>query len=270
MTNKMMNKMMNLQGRTALITGAAGYLGSAIAAALGELGANLLLVDSDLERLLIIKNELLVKWSTVEVEVFKCDLEVLSDRLKLFNEISLITNDISILINNAAFIGDTDLGGWITRFEEQSIETWRRAIEVNLTAPFHLSQLFLPLLEKGRGANIINLASIYGVYGPSWDLYEDTNMGNPAAYSASKGGLIQLTRWLATTLSPRIRVNSISPGGIYRGQNNTFVKKYIQKTPLNRMATESDVAGVVLFLCSDLASYITGQNILVDGGWGVV
>jgi NAD(P)-dependent dehydrogenase (short-subunit alcohol dehydrogenase family) len=94
-------------------------------------------------------------------------------------------------------------------------------------------------------------------------------MSNPAAYGAAKGGLIQLTRWLATTLAPRVRVNSISPGGIFRNQPEKFVTRYEAKTPLGRMATEDDFRGVVAYLASDLSRYSTGQKLAVDGGWGV-
>jgi len=94
-------------------------------------------------------------------------------------------------------------------------------------------------------------------------------MSNPAAYAASKGGLIQFSRWLATTISPNVRVNCVSPGGVFRNQPDIFVKKYIDKTPLKRMATEQDFAGVIAFLSSDMSAYVTGQNILVDGGWGI-
>ena len=113
------------------------------------------------------------------------------------------------------------------------------------------------------------MGSIYGTYGPDWGLYRQTRMGNPAAYAASKGGLLQLTRWLATTLAPQIRVNSISPGGIYRKQPKAFVNRYNARTPLARLATEDDVRGAVAYLASDLSRYVTGQNLSVDGGWGV-
>ena len=126
-----------------------------------------------------------------------------------------------------------------------------------------------PLLKATEGASIINIASIYGEYGPDWSLYEGTYMSNPAAYSASKGGLIQFTRWLATTIAPDIRVNAISPGGIFRNQPEVFVKRYEAKTPLGRMATEDDFRGVVAFLASDMSRYVTGQNLVMDGGWGV-
>ena len=94
-------------------------------------------------------------------------------------------------------------------------------------------------------------------------------MGNPAAYAASKGGLLQLTRWLATTLAPDVRVNAVSPGGIFRGQPQAFVERYTSRTPLGRMASEHDLRGAIAYLASDLSSYVTGQNLAVDGGWGV-
>lgn len=181
----------------------------------------------------------------------------------------LDSGELNILINNAAFVGSSSLAGWAEPFEAQTIETWRRALEVNLTAAFQLSQLFAPALRSARGASIVNIASIYGHWGPDWSLYEGTQMSNPAAYGASKGGLIQLTRWLATTLGPEIRVNAISPGGIERGQPEQFVERYAKRTPMGRMATEDDFRGVVSFLASDMSAYVTGQVINVDGGWGV-
>jgi len=140
---------------------------------------------------------------------------------------------------------------------------------VNLTAAFHLCQGLAPLLSYSCRGSIINIASIYGEYGPDWALYEGTTLSNPAAYGASKGGLLQLTRWLATTMAPHVRVNAISPGGISRGQPKTFVDKYEKRTPLRRMATENDFSGAVAFLASDMSAYVTGQNLSIDGGWGV-
>lgn len=176
---------------------------------------------------------------------------------------------LDILINNAAFVGTTGLQGWGVPFAEQSVETWRRALEVNLTAAFHLCQGVMPLLQTSGRGSIINMGSIYGEYGPDWSLYKGTAMSNPAAYGASKGGLLQLTRWLATTVAPAVRVNAISPGGIARGQASTFVRRYEARTPLGRMATEDDFRGVIAFLASDMSIYMTGQNLLVDGGWGI-
>ena len=157
----------------------------------------------------------------------------------------------------------------MTEFQKQSIETWKKALEVNLTAAFILAQGLVPILEKSEGANIINIGSTYGKWGPDYKLYEKTSMGNPAAYAASKGGLIQLTRWLATTLANKIRVNTLSPGGVFRNQPEIFVKKYNSRTPLGRMATEDDFRGAIAYLATDLSSYVTGQNLAIDGGWGI-
>lgn len=260
------SELSNLSGRTALITGATGGLGKVFAETLAELGANLLLVDlpgSDLDAL---TQELIDRWQ-IDVKSFHCDLELGSQRSELIEKILNLTENLNVLINNAAFVGSSSLPGWAVDFEDQSMDTWRRALEVNLTASFELCQGLYPKLKASKGSSIINIASIYGMLGPDWSLYDGTNMSNPAAYGASKGGLIQLTRWLATTISPEVRVNAISPGGIFRHQEQDFVRRYESRTPLGRMASEDDFRGIIAFLSSDLSSYVTGQVLSVDGGW---
>jgi NAD(P)-dependent dehydrogenase (short-subunit alcohol dehydrogenase family) len=258
----------NLSGRRALITGATGALGKVFAESLAELGADLVLVDLPGSNFETLSKGLVERWA-VKVDHHACDLEIQVQRDRLVSDLVSSDQCLNILVNNAAFVGTTDLPGWNVPFGEQSIDTWRRAFEVNLTATFDLCQRLLPLLKNSTGANIVNIASIYGMHGPDWSLYEDMNMSNPAAYSASKGGLIQLTRWLATTLSPDVRVNAISPGGIFRNQPKEFVKRYELKTPLARMANEEDFRGAISFLTSDLSKYVTGQVLSVDGGWGI-
>jgi len=261
-------KLIDLNGRSALITGAAGGLGRVMAATLAELGADLILVDlPNMERSCLIDS--LIERFKVNVEFISCDLEQEVQRAKLISQVKERNKSLNILINNAAFVGTSDLPGWSVPFEQQTVETWRRAFEVNLTAIFDLCQGLVPLLRLSDGANIINIASIYGLYGPDWSLYEGTSMSNPAAYSASKGGLLQFSRWLATTIAPAVRVNAISPGGIFRGQPESFQQRYLAKTPLRRMATEEDFCGAVAFLATDMSSYMTGQNLVVDGGWGI-
>ncbi len=257
---------MNLKGRRALITGATGGIGMEIAATIAECGGSLLLVDRPGSDYSSLKEKIYAQWD-VDIKCMDCDLEDEQDRKNLLRGINNNIKGLDILVNNAAFVGESDLSGWVTTFEKQTIETWRRAIEVNLTAVFHLVQGCVSMLKESQSSSIINVASIYGVNGPDYSLYEDTQMGNPAAYAASKGGLIQLTRWLATTLAPHIRVNAISPGGVFRNQPEQFVSRYEARTPLGRMARNDDFKGVMAFLASDLSAYITGQNILVDGGW---
>lgn len=176
---------------------------------------------------------------------------------------------IDVLVNNAAFVGTSNLAGWTVPFEDQTVETWSRALEVNLTAPFEIIQGLIKPLRQSKTASIINISSIYGVMAPDWNIYEGTSMGNPAAYGVSKAGLIQLTKWMATSFAPDIRANCVSPGGLYRNQNITFVEKYLSKTPLGRMANESDVVNCVTFLASELSQYITGQNLIADGGFTI-
>jgi NAD(P)-dependent dehydrogenase (short-subunit alcohol dehydrogenase family) len=261
-------ELMNLEGRRALITGATGFLGTIMAETLAELGADLVLVDRPGTNFQRITETLTERWK-IKVQHRHCDLEQQEQRAELMAWLKNSGQGLNILINNAAFVGTSELEGWAVPFEEQTVETWRRALEVNLTAVFDLCQGLMPLLKVADGASIINIASIYGEYGPDWRLYERTNMSNPAAYGASKGGLIQFTRWLATTLSPHIRVNAISPGGIFRSQPELFVKRYEARTPLGRMASEDDFRGGVAYFASNLSQYSTGQNLVVDGGWGV-
>ena len=254
----------DLNGKTALITGGLGYLGRELCAEYAEQGTNLVVLDkgsedsdffSELER------------NGITVDFYTVDFELQESRSAVIQKISTNYRSLDILVNNAAYVGSTNVSGWAVPFEDQSISTWNKALEVNLTTPFHLVKGFEKILRNSNAPAIVNIGSIYGSHGPDWELYKDTDMGNPAGYAASKGGLIQLTRWLATTLSPTIRVNCVSPGGIGRNQESEFVKKYETRTPLKRMATEEEIVSTILFLSSSSASYITGQNIQVDGGW---
>jgi NAD(P)-dependent dehydrogenase (short-subunit alcohol dehydrogenase family) len=262
------HNMINMSGHRALITGATGHIGRIIADTLAELGCDLVLVDLPNSNFQSLEDQISTT-KNIQVSCFECDLESESNRIHLIESIRSDALGLSCLINNAAFVGSSNLTGWSVDFENQSIETWRRALEVNLIAPFHLAQGFSYDLRKSTFGNIINISSIYGLFAPDWRLYDDTDMSNPAAYSSSKAGLLQLTRWLSTTLAPSIRVNSISPGGLYRDQPKQFVDRYVERTPLGRMATEDDFRGAIAFLASPLSNYVTGHNLVVDGGWGI-
>lgn len=257
---------MDLTGRVAIITGGAGYIGLAIAEALAEAGSKIALVDCNSE--LLDKAEKTLGRHDY-VAQFRVDLSIEEQVRSLPSQVAERFGRIDILVNCAAFVGTSGLEGWAVPFEEQKTSSWRSALEVNVTAVFELVQAALPWLRKSGNGSIINISSLYGDYGPDWRLYEGTSMGNPAAYGASKGALKQLTRWLATTLAPEIRCNCISPGGVARNQPKKFTTRYTDRTPLQRMATEEDFKGAALFLASDLSSYVTGQNLAVDGGWGV-
>lgn len=263
----MATDLFSLVGKKIAITGAAGHLGSALAMVVANAGADLYLVDQDAAGLDALATSLGAR-ANGSVELFVADLEDEASREALVAALGSKTPRLDGLVHNAAFVGTSELTGWAVGFKDQSLETWRRALEVNVTAPFHLTQLTLPLLETARAPSVVSIASIHGIVGPDWGLYEGLAMANPAAYAASKAALIQLTKWLATTLAPSIRCNSVSPGGLERAQPEQFVARYQERTPMGRMGGESDIVGAIVYLLSDASSYVTGQNIVVDGGYG--
>jgi NAD(P)-dependent dehydrogenase (short-subunit alcohol dehydrogenase family) len=265
---KSFSDLASLEGRVALVTGACGYLGQTVCKTLAELGAKLIITDTSECTLNILKEDLEINKLT-SVNVKQCDLECPKSREKLISYVLKESSRLDILVNAAAFVSEDSIEGWTTNLENQTLETWRRAFEVNLTAIFDLSKSLAHKIAENNKGSIINIGSIYGSGAPDYSIYEGTSMGNPAAYAASKGGVVQLSRWLSTTVAPDVRVNTVSPGGIRRSQPESFIDKYEAKTPLGRMGTEEDFVGIIGYLASDLSSYVTGQNILVDGGWSV-
>ena len=257
-----------LDGRVALITGGAGHIGLACGEALAECGAKIVVADRDLaaceERA-----ALLTAHGHIEAMGLAVDLEDPPATDQLIDQILARFGRLDVLINNAAYTGTSNLSGYAVPFERQSLEAWNAALRVNLSAPFQLVQRAQHALAKEGHGSVINIASIYGVVGPKLSLYDGMEMGNPAAYNASKGGLIQLTRYLATVMAPHIRVNCISPGGLLRGQPTPFQERYVRDTPLGRMGVEQDLKGAFAFLASNASAYITGQNLCIDGGWTV-
>lgn len=263
---KHLSELMNLEGRVALVTGGAGHIGSAMSEALAELGAMVVVLDA-LRVACEAEADRIQRQYKVETQPLVIDLSSEKEVRGAPESVLNRFGRLDILVNCAALANTSNLQGWTGPFKEQAADTWRLALEVNLTAPFILSQVFADALAESGHGSIINVGSIYGLAGPDMRLYDGTTMGNAAAYGASKGGLIQLTRWLATVLAPRVRVNAITPGGVWRSQSEGFVKRYVDRTPLRRMGVEEDFKGAAAFLASDLSAYVTGHNLIVDGGW---
>jgi NAD(P)-dependent dehydrogenase (short-subunit alcohol dehydrogenase family) len=264
--NMKISEMMDLAGRVALVTGGAGHIGIACCEALAEQGAAVVVLDCDANRCNQLSERLARDYAAKTMPLI-IDLK---DEVQLCGVPQICVERfgrLDILVNCAAIVGTSELKGWVVPFPVQATDTWRMALETNLTAAFVLSRECAGLLAVGGHGSIVNFASIHGMVGPDMSLYEGTSMGNPAAYAASKGGLLQLTRWLATVLAPDIRVNAISPGGVLRGQPECFQQRYIARVPLRRMAIEADFKGAIAYLASDLSAYVTGQNLVVDGGW---
>lgn len=153
-------------------------------------------------------------------------------------------------------------------FEECELDTWNKCLNVNLTGVFLCSKIIgCEMIKLGKGS-IINIGSIYGLVGPDQSIYGDSGINSSAVYSASKSGVIGLTKYLATYWGNKgIRVNCLTLGGVENGQDQEFINKYSAKTPLGRMAKKEDYKGALLFLASEASAYMTGANLVIDGGW---
>jgi len=261
-------KKIHLKDKIALITGASGNLGKEFAKSLSHMDADLILVDKEKSKLLELK-ESIQEQSKSKIYMFECDFSSKSEKDMLVSTLNSQFKSLDILINNAAFVGDSNLPGWNTDFKNQKIENWDEVFEVNLFSIFQITQGLVQMLKRADNPSIINISSIYGDLGPDLDMYEDTNINNPAAYGASKAGLIQLTKWLACNLGPKIRVNAIVPGGIERNQPKIFRDRYSNKTVLKRMATENDMQGALIFFATNMSLYVTGHALYVDGGYTI-
>ncbi len=256
------SELIDLTGRRALVTGGAGHIGQATAETLIELGAKVGILDRD------------AKSCQASVDILgsmayplPCDLSDESATRATVRQAIDAMGGMDILIHCAAFVGTTQMPGWAVPFEKQSVAAWNAAFQVNVTAAFVLAQEARESLIASKHGSIILFSSIYGMVGPDMSLYEGTEMSNPTGYGASKGALLQLTRYLASLFAPVVRVNAISPGGVWRGQPESFRARYESRVLLKRLAVEEDLKGAVAYLAGDMSSYVTGHNLVVDGGW---
>ncbi len=250
-------KIQEFKNKTILITGAFGLLGKSITNNFYKKKAKLILVDKKIGKKF--KN----------VDFYKCDFTKETERDEIFKKIQKKYRKIDVLINCAGYTGSIKDSNWIADFENQDLKNWKNAFEVNLNSIFHISKILRKNLAIRKG-NIINIGSIYSILSPDPSLYKGLTMSSPAAYAASKGGLQQLTKWLAAHLAPKIRVNMISTIGIKNRQPLKFIKRYEKKIPLKMMCKEEDIIGVINLLASNQSKMITGQNIIIDGGFSLL
>jgi NAD(P)-dependent dehydrogenase (short-subunit alcohol dehydrogenase family) len=255
---------MCLNGKVVVLTGAAGILGAMIVERFLEQGARVCAVDVSEEALARLPdgNQIL------KVAVNVADK---SSILQAHARLQATWGTTDVLINNAA----TKSENFFAPFEEFPLEDWNHVMEVNLTGAMLCCQVFgTPMAARAEGV-IINTLSIYGIVAPDQRIYEGSEymgrqINTPAIYSASKAGLWGLTKYLASYWGSKgVRVNAITPGGVFSGQNDIFVERYSDKVPLGRMAKSVDIVNAMNFLASDAANYINGHNLVVDGGWTV-
>lgn len=264
----------SLYGKTAIVTGATGLLGRQHCLALAEAGAYVVVADLDLETCRAVESTL-------------PDRDHLSLRVDVTDQTSLAAardailkkySRLHILVNNAAvndMFENPALAAEQSMFEHYPLEMWRKSLEVNVTGIFLAAQIFgTPMAARGAGS-IINIASTYGMVGPDQSLYQKPDgeqvFYKSPSYPATKGAVLNFTRYLAAYWGKNgVRVNSLSPGGVENGQENWFVENYSRRTALGRMAQPTDYKGALVFLASDASAYMTGANLVVDGGWTAV
>lgn len=261
----------NLKGKTAVVTGGTGLLGRRFCHALAEFGANVAVADLDGETSASFARELSASHGVAAIGV-RCDVSSPEDVQAMVRDVTAHLGEILILHNNAASKSD-DLGAFFASFEKYSLSEWRKIMAVNLDGMFLVAQAVgAQMVRQGKGGSIVQTASIYGVVAPDQRIYRGSHylgreINTPAVYVASKAGVIGLTQYLATYWAGSgIRVNTLSPGGVESGQNEAFMKNYSARAPMARMAFADEMAGALVYLASDASSYMTGQNLVVDGG----
>ena len=270
----------NLTGKTALITGAAGLLGIEHAAALLESGATVVLTDIDEASLVAARNTLSQNANTSRVQTRVMDVSKPEAIRAVAESLSAEGLRIDILVNNAAI--DPKVKGEqgvleTSRLENFPLEQWDLQVAVGLTGAFLCSQVFgTAMALDGNGGVILNIASDLSVFSPDQRLYrkeglaDDMQPVKPVTYSVIKAGLVGLTRYLATYWADKgVRCNALSPGGVFNGQGEEFVQRLTSLIPMGRMASKDEYRAAIQFLCSDAASYMNGQNVVMDGGRSV-
>lgn len=268
------NSLFELSGRVAVVTGALGLLGREHCQALASAGASLVITDLNADALGSAV-ERLKGMGAHDVLAVAADLTRESDVEALRAAIVERFRHIDVLVNNAAIDDKVTKGSeHETRFESYSVERFRRQLEVNVTGVFLCCQRLGSLMAERGSGSIINIASTYGLIAPRQDLYQredgTQSFWKGAAYPASKGAVLQLTRFLAAYWGERgVRVNALCPGGVEAAQDAYFRARYAERTPLKRMAAPGDYRGALLFLASDASSYMTGASLVVDGGFSI-
>lgn len=254
----------SLVGKTAVITGGAGVIGKEVSRALSQAGANLLITDVRLEKAGVLCQEL--KSAGYKAQFAKLDITDLARLKEVIKDLSEEFGSPDIWINTA-YPRTPD---WATIVEDISHESWRANVDMQLNS-YALISKYVGEMMCARGGVILNFASIYGLVGPDFGVYDGTGMTMPMAYAAIKGGIVSVSRYLASYFGKyNVRINAICPGGVYDNQDEIFVQNYSKRTPLNRMARPDEIASVALFLSSDAASYVTGATVMVDGGWTAI
>ncbi|WP_448105362.1 SDR family oxidoreductase [Pedobacter panaciterrae] len=243
-----------LEDKIIIVTGGSGLIGKPIVSHLKENGA--IVINAELN--------VVTDWFAGD---YQCDV---TDENSIHNMVSEVVSKygrIDGLVNNA-YPRTKD---WGVKFEDIPFESWQKNVDMQMNFVFLLCQKVLAHMKAQESGSIVNIASIYGVVGNDFTIYEGYGGTSPAAYAAIKGGIINLSRYLASYYGKfNIRVNCVSPGGIKDNQHPSFIERYEEKSPLKRMGRAEEISPAVTFLLSEEASFVTGHNLMVDGGWSII
>ena len=262
-----MKSSFNLENKVVVITGGAGLIGRGFVKAVIENGGTAIIADIDEKSGSNVRDEISTELGSDRIEFIKVDITCKISIRRMIDMVIDRYKVIDALVNNA-YPRNKNYG---RKFEEVSYEDFCENLNIHLGGYFLISQEISRVMVNQHSGVIVNIASIYGFMAPRFELYENTNFTSPVEYSAIKGGLLGLTKYLASYLGEYgIRVNALSPGGVHNNQSESFVEQYSKKVLLgNRMAKSEDLSGALVFLLSDASRYVTGQNIVVDGGWSI-
>ena len=266
----MNKKIFDLSNQVIILTGSAGRLGTNFSHTLANAGANLVLIDIDDEENKKLEKKLLKKFKTKIL----CSNANITEKKELENlgkQVVKKFGKINGLVNNAFYSPRLNVEKSAMKFEEYETEMWNEVISVNLTGVFLSSQIFGKIMVKQKtGGNIINISSIYGINGADQRIYENSKLNSPPSYAATKGAIVNFTKYLAAYWNRKnIRVNTMTLGGVEDKSymNKKFIKNYSDKTMIGRMAKNDEYNGALVFLLSNASSYMTGANLVLDGGW---
>ena len=283
------NIITNLSNQTAIITGGAGLIGGVYVSALLQSGANVIIFDKKFNKTKFLeqlkKENKGITMNLDNLDFFECDITNPKQVKQIFKKIKPRLSNLKILINNASLVkqvkNTTDLISAYKPFQKMTPNDWEEYLSVDITGSLLVIQQVIPFMKENHGGSIVNISSTYGILSPDQRLYEIFNkklskkekdqgikIEKPIGYSISKSGILNMTRFLATKFADdNIRVNTLTLGGVYANNPSGFVKEYSKRTHLGNMAEKSQYAGPLLFLVSDMSSYMTGSNLIVDGGW---
>jgi NAD(P)-dependent dehydrogenase (short-subunit alcohol dehydrogenase family) len=267
----------SLEGKVAVVTGALGLLGRQHCIALLHAGAHVVAVDLDGDRSSAFASELGQLYPDRSCVAVSADITDRASVIRLRDEVLAHFGTADVLVNNAAIndmVEDPAAATELSRFENYPLDLWRRCLDVNVTGTFLCSQVLGSWMAEQGSGSIVNIASTYGTVAPDQSLYRrpdgSQSFFKSAVYPTAKGAVLSLTRFLAAYWGGSgVRCNALSPGGVLNGQEPHFIENYSRRTPLGRMAAPSDYRGAIVFLASDASRYMTGANLVVDGGWTI-